>query len=147
MNAIADSVPQRTVARASGRLEDLVREVCDAIVLGAIEPPEGKGEHHWTPSRIAKVITERYPGSGAKPSAGAITDTFKRWSTLGFAVISDHPVAFVDYTVEGRAHGLTALKAARKQRLMEENQARRALNPPKKKKKEKASADPVAVSD
>lgn len=97
-----------TIPRARGRLEELVREVCDSIADGTIENPDDKP---WTPHRLAAIITERYPGSGSPPSTGAISDTLHRWEEVGFAVVNDSPLAFEDFTDAGRDEGLTALKA------------------------------------
>lgn len=97
-----------TVPRARGRLEELVREVCDSIADGSIDDPDNKP---WTPHRLAAIITDRYPGSGSPPSTGAISDTLHRWQEVGFAVINDSPLAFEDFTDAGRDEGLTALKA------------------------------------
>lgn len=113
-----------TIRRARGRLEDLVREVCDQIVTGAIELPE---ELPWTPHRLAAQIKERYPASGVDPSTGAIADNLKRWAGLGFAVVEESPLAFVAYTDEGREKGLAVLKQeARERRSQERREAKAA---------------------
>jgi hypothetical protein len=98
-----------TVPRARGRLEELVREVCDGIADGSIVEPEGRP---WTPHRLAKLVVDRFPGSGAPPSTGAISDTLRRWKEVGFANIDEGPVSFVSFTEGARTEGLTALKAA-----------------------------------
>lgn len=97
-----------TIPRARGRLEDLVIEVGNLISAGSLEEPEGRP---WTPHRLAKEVTTRYPGSGAPPSTGAISDTLRRWREIGFAEIGADPLSFIDFTAEGRTVGLAALKA------------------------------------
>ena len=105
------------IKRARGGLEKFVLDICDLIVEDKIEPlPEGQ---LWTPHRLAKVISERYPGSGVPPSTGAIADTLKRWRDLGFANIQEDPLAFLDYTQRGIDDGLPALKEESRQRRLE----------------------------
>lgn len=140
MNVIAEQPAAPRVIRASGRLEDLVREVCDSIVLGADDTVDIR----WTPHRVAKLIEERYPESGAKPSAGAITAAFLRWREVGFAEIGDKPVEFLGYTVAGRAKGLSALKAERRTRLNDERAA--TATPKKSKSKSKAKVEGVQLT-
>lgn len=96
-----------TIPRARGRLEELVREVCDQIEAGRITDEKGRP---WTPHRLAKLIDERYPGSGSSPSTGAISDTLKRWSDIGFATIPESPRSFGGFTAEAMSEGLAALK-------------------------------------
>lgn len=112
-----------TVRRARGRLEDLVREVCDLIVTDGVDLPEAQ---LWTPHRLAAMIKERYPASGVDPSTGAITDTLKRWRDLGFADVNDGPLNFVGYTDEGRSKGLTQLKDESRARRVEARRAEKA---------------------
>lgn len=105
---MAEETKTPTNRRARGRLEDLVRDVCDQIVVGGVTLPEGAV--HWTPHRLAAAVKERFPGSGVEPSTGAISDTLKRWRGVGFAEVDDDPLAFVDYTDAGREKGLSVLK-------------------------------------
>lgn len=103
-----------TVRRARGMLEDLVREVCDLIAEGKLVLDDE--DARWTPHRLAREIGQRYPGSGVAPSTGAIADNLKRWRDLGFAEVTEDPLAFVDYTDAARSEGLTALKEQARQR-------------------------------
>ena len=135
MNAIAHEAPPKVV-RASGRLEDLVREICDSIVLGGIDADP---DVMWTPHRIANLIKERYPDSGGKPSPGAITEVLQRWEEARFAEVSRGPLRFEGYTLDGRTKGLTALKAERRERLKAERAAGNA--PVKKRKKKTATSE------
>lgn len=115
-----------TVRRPRGGLEDLVRETCDLIVAGAIE-----GEGPWTTHRLGKVIADRYPGSGVHPSTGAIGDTLKRWSQIGFANITDtSPLAFLSFTDDAADVGLSELKTRHRKRQYAERKAARAAAAP-----------------
>lgn len=116
-----------TVRRQRGRLEDLLREVCDAIVAGNVTLAEGQ---LWTPHRLAVQIGLRYPGSGVKPSPGAIADNLKRWSAIGFAVTQDKPLAFIAFTPEAASQGLDALKKAHRANKSAERKASKATAAP-----------------
>lgn len=111
------------VRRARGHLEELVREVCDIIDNGTLAATEGQP---WTPHRLAAAVSDRYPGSGAKPSTGAIADTLKRWKDLGFADVSTEPLAFLGYTPDARDKGLASLKVESRQRRAAERAAKKA---------------------
>lgn len=96
-----------TVRRDRGGLEQLVLEVCNRIKAGGIANPDGKP---WTPHRLAQEVLTAFPGAGANPSTGAISDTLKRWDKLGFAEVSTGPLAWVDFTEEAETVGLAGLK-------------------------------------
>jgi hypothetical protein len=94
--------------RGRGQLESDVKRLCDAYVSGDLKLPEGR--EHLTPHVIARAIQQTESLVSA-PSTGAVAAVLDRWEVIGFAVVSDKPKAFVDYTVAGRSEGLTALKA------------------------------------
>lgn len=118
-----------TVRRERGQLEQLVLEVCKRIDNGGIATEAGKP---WTPHRLAQEVLAAYPGAGANPSTGAISDTLKRWEGYGFAQIGHEPLAFIDFTDAARQKGLQALK-----------DEARAARPPRA---PKAQAAPLAPS-
>lgn len=93
--------------RTRGELEQDIKRIADAYVTGELELGEGET---LTPYRIAKAI-QKAQSLDAHPSPGAVTATLKRWNDLGFAVLKDKPLAFEDYTEEGREVGLTEMKA------------------------------------
>ena len=111
-----------SVRRARGRLEDLVRVICDQVSMGTLKLAEGE---YLTPHRLAVEIAARYPGSGSRPSTGGLADTLKRWRDVGFAEVRDNPLAFVDFTPEAFTKGLAQLKAEHKERLEDEAAMRR----------------------
>lgn len=127
-----------TIKRPRGAMEELMREVCDQIALGVKTLPDGE---FWTVARIANLIHAEFPGSGVKPSVGAVADNLRRWGDIGFAVINEKPLAFVDFTQEGRAHGLSALKArAAEERKAERLAAREAVRAAKRAAADQAEA-------
>ncbi len=131
---MTDETPKApTIRRARGRLEELVREVCDDITAGGLTLPQGAA--HWTPHRLATAVKDKFPASGVEPSTGAISDTLKRWRNYGFAVVEDDPLAFVEYTEDGRTKGLSALK--------EEDRNRRTAE----RRREKEAAKSAAAED
>jgi hypothetical protein len=99
-------MPDETVKRDRGGLENLVLEVCNQIESGGIASEPGKA---WTPHRLAVQVAERFPG-GAAPSTGAISDNLKRWRDVGFAEVTEKPLAFVGFTPEAKTVGLAGLK-------------------------------------
>lgn len=100
--SLVKSGPDR---RPRGWLEFDLKQVTDLFVTGQITT---SGE--WmTPHRLAKLIQET--GSLAEPpSTGACANVLRRWGEMGFATINDHPLAFVDYTEEGKQYGLEEMK-------------------------------------
>lgn len=93
-----------------GELEELVRDVCNGIDTGLIVEKDGQP---WTPTRLSDAVACRAHHiytSSRPPSAGAVADTLKRWRKVGFAEVSDSPLAFVRFTPEAKTLGLTALK-------------------------------------
>lgn len=128
-----------TVKRPRGAMEELMRQVCDQIVRGVhnINPGE-----HWTVAKIANMIHQEFPGSGAKPSVGAVAENLKRWKEIGFAIVNDKPLAFVEFTELGRSLGLEALKQkASENRKAERATVREAIREAKKAAAEKAERD------
>jgi hypothetical protein len=87
-------------------LEGDVKAVTDDFTTGAFKIEEGEA---LTPHAIAKEIGKRR-GAEKPPSTGAVSAAFDRWKKIGFAVIEEKPKRFVDYTEEGRANGLSAMK-------------------------------------
>lgn len=128
-----------TVKRPRGAMEELMRQVCDQIVRGVHNVNPGD---FWTVAKIANMIHQEFPGSGVKPSVGAVAENLKRWKEIGFAVVNDKPLAFVDFTDLGRSVGLEALKQkANEARKAERATVREAIREAKKAAAEKAEAD------
>lgn len=98
----------RGVRRARGRLEELVRAVCDLADQGKL--PLGEDEY-LTPNRLADEIARRFPGSGKRPSPGGLAELLKRWREVGYIETREEPLAFVTYTPEAFSKGLAQLKA------------------------------------
>lgn len=96
-----------TIRRERGGLEQLVLEVCKRIDNGGIATDPEKA---WTPHRLAAEVLAAFPGAGANPSTGAISDTLKRWEGYGFAEVAHSPLAFIGFTDAAREKGLQALK-------------------------------------
>jgi hypothetical protein len=94
-------------------LEADVKAVTDDYVTGALTLEEGET---LTPHRIAKLVHERRGEGQPKPSAGAVSAVLDRWVAYGFCTVSEKPVAFADYTDEGREKGLTAMKEQHRER-------------------------------
>jgi hypothetical protein len=90
--------------RPKGQLEKQVREVCDRIVTGELDF-EGKPT---TAHRVARVIAHEDPDYGA-PSAGSIAAVFKRWESIGAAVLDEKPAQFIGYTLEASEIGFKEL--------------------------------------
>lgn len=99
-----------TVRRPRGRLEMLMLDVCTDISNETATHPREGGT--WTPHFIAGLIAAKFPGSGAAPSTGAISDNLERWRDLGFANVDDRPIAFLGFTDEGKSKGLASMKEA-----------------------------------
>lgn len=112
-----------------GDLEREVKDVTDRFANGEFVLPEGKTM--LTPQLIATEIKRTREANGVdrrEPSTGAIADNLKRWSSIGFAVTTaEKPLAFLGYTDDGYAFGLTAMKERSWAAKAEE---RRAANPP-----------------
>lgn len=122
--------------RPRGAMEELMRQVCDQIVTGVNSLHDGE---FWTVARIANFIHEAYPGSGVKPSVGAVAENLRRWQEIGFAVINEKPLAFLDFTEEGKSLGLTVLKErAAEKRRAERAAVREALRIAKKEAQQEA---------
>ena len=100
---------KRQNLRPRGWLELDVKSITDRFVTGEITLPEGQ---HMTPHRVAQLVKD-LESLDEPPSSGAVAAVFKRWDELGFAQIGTKPVAFIDYTDEGRSVGLSALKEQR----------------------------------
>lgn len=94
------------VRRGRGLLEVDVRSVTDAFAKGEITLAEGE---LLTPHRIGRQVKDRDSLDKA-PSTGAIVNVLKKWGEIGFAVLNEKPLAFLDYTNEARNDGLSALK-------------------------------------
>lgn len=128
-----------TIRRPRGGLEELVRDVCDQITAGGIN-----GEGPWTTQRIANIIHEMFPGSGANPSTGAIGDNLKRWQEIGFAELSaEPPLAFVAYTDEALTVGLTELKARHRKAIYAKRREEKAAAKAQAKAQAEANAPVV----
>lgn len=95
--------------RERGALEQDVKDVTDDFAKGGFTLA---ADQSLTPHRIANEIGQR---TGNKPSAGAVAACLGRWVEIGFAVVSDKPLAFVDYTDAARTKGLAALKTANRE--------------------------------
>jgi hypothetical protein len=100
-----------TVRRERGGLEELVLAICNRIENAS----EGDGiptdpTKPWTPHRLAAEVAKAFPGAGAAPSTGAISDTLRRWREYGFAVVSEGPLSFDGFTPEAKTVGLAGLK-------------------------------------
>lgn len=96
-------------------LEPDVKAITDAFVTEEITV-----EGDLTPHKVAKLVGERRAaagGDGKAPSSGAVSAVFERWEKYNFAVIQAKPYAFLDYTDEGRTHGLSAMKAKHREAL------------------------------
>lgn len=117
------SLPSMTIKRPRGALEELMRELCDGISRGIHQLPEGE---MWTVARLATALHDTYPASGVRPSVGAVADNLKRWHRIGFAIINERPLAFVDFTERARSVGLSALKAEAADAQRIERSAKRA---------------------
>lgn len=105
--------------RPRGWLETDVKQVCDKFITGEVALEEGQ---HLTPHRVSRLVKE-LEGLDEAPSTGAVAAVFDRWKEIGFAVISDKPVAFVDYTEDGKSLGLAAMKAVRSENRKAERKA------------------------
>lgn len=118
--------PVKAPRRARTELESRVKAVTDAFVSGSV--PLGDGEA-LTPHRIAKRLEDE-PGNEGKVSTGAVASVLSRWEAYGFAKLTPKPLAFVDYTDEGREEGLTALKEAATKAKREQKAAIKAAEAP-----------------
>lgn len=96
--------------RPRGWLETDVKHITDDFVMGNIKLEDGE---FLTPHRVSKLV-QKFDCLDEAPSTGAVAAVFQRWIDVGFMVANDKPFAFLDYTEEGRAQGLTAMKAARR---------------------------------
>lgn len=111
---VVDNTPQPTVAESGNTraaptdLESDMRAVLDGVVTKRVALPEGK---QATP-HVISVLVEQHRGRGpaGRPSSGAVAAALSRWEKIGFAQISEGPVAFIDYTDEARNVGITELK-------------------------------------
>ena len=99
--------PTASGRAARGELESRVRGLCDEWLVekyGDLCTPA------WIKERLGRLEGD------AGPSVGAVDAVFKRWETLGFAVISRKPTRFTQYTPDGIRLGLEALKIKAKDR-------------------------------
>ena len=109
--------------RPKGAIEASLMDVCNDFVTGQYKPPakaDGTIPAYLTPVTAATVIAEREATQAAAqgeapefgpPSAGAVTNVFKKWRDCGYAVTQDEPFAFVlfgddAFTVDGGADEL-----------------------------------------
>ena len=104
---VVKSGPDR---RPRGWLETDVKHITDDFVMGNIKLEDGE---FLTPHRVSKLV-QKFDALDEAPSTGAVAAVFQRWIDVGFMVANEKPFAFLDYTAEGRAQGLTAMKAARR---------------------------------
>lgn len=104
--------PTPTGRSARGELESWVKSVCDEYLVEAYGVP-------CTPAFTSETISKNF-GVNA-PSVGAVDAVFKRWITLGFAVIEKKPTRFVGYTEDGIKLGLDALKLRAKDQSRSKN--------------------------
>ena len=99
-----------TGLRQRGELADQVKRACDAWITGELEI---KDEQPLTPHRISLAIKEM-EGLDDPPSTGAVKAVLDRWVATGFATITQKPIAFEDYTEEGRLLGWRGIKEKRR---------------------------------
>lgn len=105
-------------------LESDIKRVCDDFITGAMVLPEGK---LLTPHTIAAAVMDRRTDE-TKVSGGAVAACLARWAEIGYVVINAKPVAFLDYTDDGRTEGLGALKRSHSARLAAARAAVREAN-------------------
>ena len=103
-------------APASGRatpsdLEGDLRIVLNAYVQGQITLGDGV---HATPHTLAGLIA-KHRNDGKAVSSGAVSAALSRWAEVGFITLRQKPTAFDDFTDDGRALGLKALKERHRQ--------------------------------
>jgi hypothetical protein len=104
----ADDIPEQLESgrRARGSLDFEVKTACDKYLT-----VYGTGTNGLTPQVCAKMIDADSP-----PSSGAVDAVWRRWVSLGFAVMGSKPVHFAGYTAEGVEKGLHRMKYEAKRR-------------------------------
>ena len=104
----ADPAASETKARAAASdLEGDLRVVLNDFVTGALVLGDGVKP---TPHTLARAIAEKR-GDGKDVSSGAVSAALNRWAEVGYITLDSKPMAFGDFTDDGRAQGLSALKA------------------------------------
>lgn len=129
--------------RPRGWLETDVKHITDDFVTGNIKLEDGE---FLTPHRVSKLV-QKFDCLDEAPSTGAVAAVFERWIELGFMVANEKPFAFLDYTEEGRAQGLTAMKAARRSAKAEARKADPNAKKPGRPKKVQPEGTEVSRSD
>jgi hypothetical protein len=94
--------------RARGSLDYEVKTVCDRYLR-----TYGTGTNGLTPQTCARMIDA---GTDRETSPGAVDAVWRRWVTLGFAVMGSKPVHFAGYTPEGVEKGLHKMQYEAKRR-------------------------------
>lgn len=123
----ADTEPvEKAERRPRGWLANDVKRVCDKLITGEIQLPEGQSA---TPHRVA-ILVKDMEGLDKAPSTGAVAAVFKRWEDYGFATFKSGPYSFDDYTDQGRTLGLQGLIEARSANRKAERQAAKAAAQP-----------------
>lgn len=110
--------------RPRGWLESDVKRITDAYITGELKTETGD---LLTPYRVSQFI-KKLESLEKGPSTGAIAAVFERWKDIGFAEISDKPLAFVDYTDVGRELGLRGIKEKRAQNRRDARAAAKSVN-------------------
>lgn len=125
---VADPATTPVFARRTrGQMEDLLRTMLVEIVASGDLTPQ-------TPHALSNKMAERFKGTGAKPSTGAIADNLRRWAKVGYIELQEKPLAFMAFTAAAAEKGLAALKA----------EAAEARSAEKAAKKTAAKAEPAA---
>lgn len=114
--AVAPSYAATPTGRAArGELESWVH---DAVQVWLVEQ-----DGLCTPAYVAKEIAK---AQAVDSSVGAIDAVFKRWVTLGFALMEKKPTRLTGLTERGKEIGLTKIKLeAKRQRQQQRAEQRR----------------------
>lgn len=88
--------------RARGSLELDIKSVCDIF----IHSPMLFGGKPATAQRIAKQIAATMPSYNKPPTAGSVQDALVRWEKIGYAVLTEKPLAFGYYGADAFTRGL-----------------------------------------
>lgn len=105
----ASSPAQDAATKVRRQRNDLDDEVYDAVCAVLEEAGGNPLDKPLTPSRISARIKDM-KGLEKAPSGGAINNVLDRWAAANIAVVNPSPKAFVEFTPEAQARGVTAMR-------------------------------------
>jgi len=108
---ISTDEPFGPARRGRGVLEAQVREVIDDFVTGVLDAEDMPITAH----RVSNLVRDRHLES-KRPSTGAVSAIFARWSVIGAAVIGNDPIQFLGYTLDASEVGFRELNRLYKER-------------------------------